>query len=107
MFDLVALGELLIDFTESGISANNQRLFEQNPGGAVANVACAASRLGSQNIVHRQGRKHARRFLASTLQSIGVNTDNLKFSDEVFTTLAFVALSQKGRGLCLCTQAWC
>lgn len=97
MFDLVALGELLIDFTESGISENNQRLFEQNPGGAVANVACAASRLGVKtSFIGKVGNDMHGAFLASTLQNIGVNIDNLIISDEVFTTLAFVALSQKG-----------
>ncbi|MHB1394841.1 MAG: carbohydrate kinase family protein [Clostridia bacterium] len=97
MFDLVTLGELLVDFTESGISENNQRLFEQNPGGAVANVACAASRLGIKTaFIGKVGNDMHGAFLASTLQSVGVNTDNLIISDEVFTTLAFVALSKSG-----------
>ena len=42
MFDIVSLGELLIDFTESGVSPAGQRLFEQNAGGAVAIAASAA-----------------------------------------------------------------
>ena len=46
MFDVTAIGELLIDFTECGVSENGMRLFEQNPGGAVANVAAAGSKLG-------------------------------------------------------------
>lgn len=46
MFDVTAIGELLIDFTECGVSENGMRLFEQNPGGAVANVAAAVSKLG-------------------------------------------------------------
>jgi fructokinase len=97
MFDLVALGELLVDFTELGISENNQRLFEQNPGGAVANVACAASRLGTKtSFIGKVGNDMHGVFLASTLQNTGVNTDNLIISDEVFTTLAFVALSKNG-----------
>ena len=97
MFDLVALGELLVDFTESGMSENNQRLFEQNPGGAVANVACAASCLGIKtSFIGKVGNDMHGAFLASTLQNIGVNTDNLIISDEVFTTLAFVALSKSG-----------
>ena len=45
MVDLVAIGELLIDFTYHGISENGTRLFEQNPGGAPANVVCSASNL--------------------------------------------------------------
>jgi fructokinase len=97
MFDLVTLGELLVDFTECGISENNQRLFEQNPGGAVANVACAASRLGIKtSFIGKIGNDMHGAFLASTLQNIGVNIDNLILSDEVFTTLAFVALNKSG-----------
>lgn len=97
MFDLVALGELLIDFTEIGISQNNQRLFEQNPGGAVANVVCAASRLGIKTaFIGKVGKDMHGAFLASTLQDMGVNIDNLILSETEFTTLAFVALQKNG-----------
>lgn len=97
MFDLVALGELLVDFTESGLSKYNQRLFEQNPGGAVANVACAAARLGIRtSFIGKVGNDMHGAFLAATLQNIGVNTANLVVSDEVFTTLAFVAIAENG-----------
>ena len=97
MFDLVTLGELLVDFTEYGISENSQRLFEQNPGGAVANVVCAASRLGIKTaFIGKVGKDMHGTFLASTLRNAGVNIDNLVISDEVFTTLAFVALGKNG-----------
>ena len=43
--DIVALGELLIDFTESGYSKNGMKLFEQNPGGAPANLLTAPSHM--------------------------------------------------------------
>ncbi len=46
MYDVVAMGELLIDFTPAGISNAGQQLFEQNPGGAPANVLTAIARLG-------------------------------------------------------------
>ena len=45
-FDVVALGELLIDFTESAYTEASNRLFEQNPGGAPANLLTAASHMG-------------------------------------------------------------
>ena len=45
-FDIAALGELLIDFTDRGLSDAGMRLFEQNPGGAPANMLAAAARLG-------------------------------------------------------------
>ena len=44
-YDIAALGELLIDFTDSGVSDSGMRLFERNPGGAPANVLTAAARL--------------------------------------------------------------
>ena len=48
-FDVAVLGEILIDFTECGISESGQALFERNPGGAVANLACEVSRLGGKS----------------------------------------------------------
>lgn len=47
-FDVTALGEILIDFTLAGMSKNNMKLFEQNPGGAPANVLAAIARLGGK-----------------------------------------------------------
>ena len=48
MYDVVALGELLIDFTPFGSSERGNQLFEQNPGGAPANVLAAISKLGKK-----------------------------------------------------------
>lgn len=48
MYQIAALGELLIDFTEADVSQSGMRLFEQNPGGAVANVLAATGRLGKR-----------------------------------------------------------
>ncbi len=93
MFDLVSMGELLIDFTESGYSQNNMRLFEQNPGGAVANVVCAAARLGLKTaFLGKVGNDSHGRFLANVLDDEGVDTSGLVFTDDAFTTLAFVSL---------------
>ena len=47
-YDLVSLGELLIDFTPLGVSANGNPIFERNPGGGPANMACAAAKLGAK-----------------------------------------------------------
>ena len=46
--DIVALGELLIDFTEAGYGASGMKLFEQNPGGAPANLLTVASHMDSR-----------------------------------------------------------
>lgn len=97
MFDLISMGELLIDFTEIGWSENGQRLFEQNPGGAVANVACAAARLGLKTaFLGKVGNDSQGRFLAETLKREGVDTGGLLLTEEAFTTLAFVSLSTSG-----------
>ncbi len=97
-FDVVALGELLIDFTESGLSANGQRLFEQNPGGAPANMLTAATRFGlSTALIGKVGNDMHGQFLKSTLDAVGVNTAGLIIDDSVFTTLAFVALQNGER----------
>lgn len=97
MFDITTLGELLVDFTEYGRSASGMRLFEQNPGGAVANVACAGARLGlSTAFIGKVGGDIHGAFLSSVLEREGVDTRNLIVSPEHSTTLAFVALGEKG-----------
>ena len=95
--ELTVLGELLIDFTQAGESENGMRLFEQNPGGAVANVATAAARLGHKTaFIGKVGNDMHGRFLARVLEEVGIDCRGLVFSDEAFTTLAFVALDEKG-----------
>lgn len=97
MFDIVALGELLIDFTAHGISKNGSCLFEQNPGGAPANVLVALSKLGKNTaFLGMVGRDKFGMFLKNVLVENNVNTEGLKFSDSVNTTLAFVHLESDG-----------
>lgn len=97
MFDLVSMGELLVDFTESGYSQNRMRLFEQNPGGAVANVVCAGARLGLKTaFLGKVGKDSHGHFLADVLNKEGVDTSGLVFTDDAFTTLAFVSLDKNG-----------
>lgn len=96
-YDITALGELLIDFTQYGSSENEMRLFEQNPGGAVANVLAAAAKFGSSTaFIGKVGRDMHGAFLRSTLQSAGIDVNGLIEDPEVFTTLAFVELSPDG-----------
>ena len=97
MYHITALGELLIDFTESGVSKAGMKLFEQNPGGAVANVLAAAARLGERTaFIGKVGNDMHGAFLKETLENAGIDTKGLMLSDEFFTTLAFVALSATG-----------
>ncbi|WP_455721500.1 PfkB family carbohydrate kinase, partial [Agathobacter sp.] len=65
--DIVALGELLIDFTESGTSENGMKLFEQNPGGAPANLLTVASHLGYRtSFIGKVGKDMHGEFLKKT-----------------------------------------
>jgi len=97
MFDVVGLGELLIDFTPSGLSTDGNELFEKNPGGAPANVLALLSKLGRKTAyIGKVGRDQFGIFLENTLKSCKVDTTNLVFSEEVNTTLAFVHLDDKG-----------
>lgn len=98
MWDIVALGELLIDFTEHGTSQHGQLLFEQNPGGAVANVLCGAAKLGlSTAFIGKVGDDMHGRFLKKTLKEYHVETAGLVMAKDVFTTMAFVALQNGER----------
>lgn len=97
MVDVVALGELLIDFTESGISPGGMKLFERNPGGAVANVLAAVARLGnSAAFLGKVGDDMHGRFLKETLERAGIDITGLVMTPAFFTTLAFVAISETG-----------
>lgn len=97
MFDIVSLGELLIDFTESGVSPAGQRLFEQNAGGAVANLVAAASQCGAKTaLLAKVGADMHGRFLKQALIDSGVDVSGVIEAEDVFTTLAFVALAANG-----------
>ena len=96
-FDIAALGELLIDFTDCGPSDGGMRLFERNPGGAPANVLAAAARLGRRTaFVGKVGDDMHGQFLRDTLIAAGIDVTGLVTDDTVFTTLAFVALDEGG-----------
>ena len=96
-FDIVALGELLVDFTPHGSSQAGMRLFEQNPGGAPANVLACAARLGLRTaFLGKVGADMHGDFLRETLAKQAINTSGLISDPDAFTTLAFVALSETG-----------
>ncbi|MCR5580810.1 MAG: carbohydrate kinase [Pseudobutyrivibrio sp.] len=89
--DVVALGELLIDMTNNGVSANNNDMFEANPGGAPCNVLAMLKRFGHEvSFIGKVGDDMFGRKLKNTLKEVGIDTDNLMMDKEVHTTLAFV-----------------
>ena len=97
MYDIVALGESLIDFTPAGINEMGMPLFSQNPGGAPANVLAMASKLGrSTAFVGKVGRDAFGRFLQEHMEKAGIDCSALRRDDRVPTTLAFVQLDEYG-----------
>lgn len=98
MADAVALGELLIDFTPAGKSESGEvPLFEQNPGGAPANVLALLSKWNKQTaFIGKVGKDQFGRYLEKVLQDSGIDTAGLIFTGETNTTLAFVHLQEDG-----------
>lgn len=90
-FDVVALGELLIDFTENGTSIQGNPILEANPGGAPCNVLAMLNKLGKKTaFIGKVGKDTFGRQLADEVQKSGTDITNLVFDDNVHTTLAFV-----------------
>ena len=90
-FDVVALGELLIDFTDNGLSAQGNPVFEANPGGAPCNVLAMLRKL-DKNVafVGKVGCDGFGKQLADVVAAAGICTDGLKWDENVHTTLAVV-----------------
>ncbi len=97
MYDIVALGELLIDFTPQGKSQQGNFLFEANPGGAPCNMLAAAAKLGRKTaFIGKVGNDDFGKRLKDSIEHQGINADSLYLTDESFTTLAFVTLGEDG-----------
>ncbi len=95
--DIVALGELLIDFTEAGYGKDGMKLFEQNPGGAPANLLTAASHMGCRTaFIGKVGADMHGIFLKETLKNEGIDTRAVVEDADYFTTLAFVEIDKSG-----------
>ena len=90
-FDLVALGEMLIDFTENGVSPQGNTLFEANPGGAPCNVLAMAKKLGKTcAFVGKVGDDMFGSLLRSVGEEAGIDMRGLLTDKSARTTLAFV-----------------
>ena len=90
-FDVVALGELLIDFTENGASAQGNTLFEACPGGAPCNMLAMLRKLGKEcAFIGKVGNDMFGRLLRQVILDAGIQADALILDDKIPTTLAFV-----------------
>lgn len=96
-YDIVALGELLVDFTENGISAQRNPILEANPGGAPCNVLSMLQKLGAKTaFIGKVGKDSFGIMLRDALAEQGIDTKNLIMDEEVLTTLAFVQTAPDG-----------
>ena len=96
-YDIVALGEILIDYTPMKKSESGMEVFEQNAGGAPANVLACASKFGAKTaFIGKIGTDAQGEFLRKTLVNANIEDKGLISDKEYFTTLAFVSLSETG-----------
>lgn len=91
IFDVTALGELLIDFTENGESSQGNPLMEANPGGAPCNVLAMLQKLGKRTaFIGKVGADMFGNQLKKAVEEVGIDTRNLIMDQKYHTTLAFV-----------------
>lgn len=97
MYDFVSIGEILIDFAPILQDESESPVFQQNPGGAPANVACVLSKLGCKTaFIGKVGNDSFGTCCKKALEANGVNTDFLIFSEKYNTTITFVCLDESG-----------
>lgn len=91
IYDVVGMGELLIDFTMNGQSEQGNNMFEACPGGAISNVLAMLSKLGRKTAyIGKVGNDQFGRLLGDTLTEVGIDKTGLVVDRDVNTTLAFV-----------------
>ena len=96
-YDVVALGELLIDFTENGSSDQGNPVFEANPGGAPCNVLAMLRKLDKRcAFVGKVGSDMFGRRLKAVAEEAGIDMGGLRMDENVRTTLAFVHTDEHG-----------
>ncbi|MBQ7817953.1 MAG: carbohydrate kinase [Oscillospiraceae bacterium] len=97
MIDVVALGELLIDFTCLHTDADGYPTMAAHPGGAPANFLAALAKLGAKTaLLGKVGQDAFGNMLIGTLHKAGIDTRGIVQAQDVFTTLAFVTLDDRG-----------
>jgi len=97
MYDVVALGELLIDFASVSCDDEGYPTMAAHPGGAPANYLAAVNKFGGKTaLIGKVGNDTFGHLLLSTLQRSGIDTRGMRLTDEYFTTLAFVSFDKHG-----------
>ena len=97
MYDVVALGELLIDFAPKSVNEAGYPVLSANPGGAPGNFLAALTKYGCRTaMIGKVGDDAFGRLLTQTLADAGIETRGIVSDPAVFTTLAFVSLDENG-----------
>jgi fructokinase len=97
MYEVTALGELLIDLTPYNTSQTGKVVFERNPGGAPANVLAGLTKLGKKTcFIGKVGDDQFGHYLKQVLSDLNICCDGLSFTRKANTTLAFVHLDENG-----------
>lgn len=90
-YDVIALGELLIDFTMNGQSEQGNNMFEACPGGAPCNVLALLNKMGKKTaFIGKVGKDQFGTLLRDMITEVGIDASNLMVDENVNTTLAFV-----------------
>ena len=96
-FDVIALGELLIDFNQGALNEHGNYLYEAAAGGAPCNVLSMLQKLGKKTaFIGKIGKDSFGEYLKETIEDIGINTDNLLMTSAANTSLAFVSKNADG-----------
>lgn len=97
MIDVVALGELLIDFATQSVDGEGYPTMAAHPGGAPANFLAALAKFGANTaLIGKVGSDTFGKLLLGTLQKAGIEPRGMVVTDDVFTTLAFVTFDEQG-----------
>ncbi len=97
MYDVIALGELLIDFAALSADGEGYPTMAAHPGGAPANFLAAVNKFGGKTaLIGKVGNDTFGHLLLKTLEGSGIDTRGMKLTDDFFTTLAFVSFDEHG-----------
>lgn len=105
-FDVTALGELLIDFTENGTSSQGNPLMEANPGGAPCNVLAMLERLDKKtSFIGKVGKDMFGSQLKAAIEEVGIDTSGLLLDEEVHHTGLCTYLPGRRQGFLFLPQS--
>ena len=97
MYDVIALGELLIDFASKSVDEAGYPTMAANPGGAPGNFLAALNTYGKKTaFLGKVGDDAFGHLLLGTLNKAGIETKGIIVDPAVFTTLAFVTFDESG-----------